>query len=56
MEIKTDGHTFIDNNFVYISGIADTGPTELNDKVFQIFDAIICVQTKHIEYFSDRKV
>ena len=38
MEIKTDGHTFVDNNFVYISGIADEGPTDLNDKVFQIFD------------------
>ena len=32
---KTDGHTFVtDNNFVYISGIADEGPTDLNDKVF----------------------
>ena len=38
VEVKTEGHTFANNDYVYINGIPDNGPKELNDKVFHVSD------------------
>ena len=38
VEVKTEGHTFANNDYVYINGIPDIGPNEFNDKIFHVSD------------------